>query len=272
MESTSYGETSRARAAAGRRSVGAAIVCASTVTQARPSAIVIACGLPPTAIVAIGLSVAGSMRVTVPSPLLATHTEPAPTRHAGRGVPDRDRRRHRPGARVDPDDLVVERVGDPHAALADRDPARPMADGDRRHQPGGVDPDHVVGVGVGQPDGAGADSDPRRAGVRVELLGDAARRAVQPRQQPEDGATQSVPPPAATAPGPPGTTLPIRAVRPIASNSRVDAADRDSLERPRWTLTTHTRSVGGRDPGRRARDARSCRSVRSVLGRSRETV
>ncbi len=53
------------------------IVCASTVTHARPPATVIACGLPPTAIVVV-LSLLGSMRVTVPSPLLATHTEPAP--------------------------------------------------------------------------------------------------------------------------------------------------------------------------------------------------
>ena len=37
----------------------------------------IACGLPPTAIVT-DLSVIGLMRVTVPSPLFATHTDPAP--------------------------------------------------------------------------------------------------------------------------------------------------------------------------------------------------
>src|SRR5438105_4049266 len=47
----------------------------STVTQTRPAATVSACGLPPKLIVA-GLSVVGLMRVTVPSPLLATHTDP----------------------------------------------------------------------------------------------------------------------------------------------------------------------------------------------------
>src|SRR5947209_2179478 len=50
----------------------------STVTQTRPAATVSACGLPPKLIVA-GLSVVGLMRVTVPSPLLATHTDPPPT-------------------------------------------------------------------------------------------------------------------------------------------------------------------------------------------------
>src|SRR5438270_8746682 len=55
------------------------IVCASTVTQTRPSAIVIACGLPPTVIFAWTLLVRGSIRVTVPSPLSATHTDLAPT-------------------------------------------------------------------------------------------------------------------------------------------------------------------------------------------------
>ena len=39
----------------------------------------IAWGLPPTGIVAITLSVLGSIRLIVPSPLLATQTEPAPT-------------------------------------------------------------------------------------------------------------------------------------------------------------------------------------------------
>jgi len=38
----------------------------------------IACGLPPTSIVSTLLLVCGLMRVTVPSPLLATHPEPAP--------------------------------------------------------------------------------------------------------------------------------------------------------------------------------------------------
>jgi hypothetical protein len=41
-------------------------------------AIVIACGLPPTVIVACTLLVWASTLVTVPSPLLATHTDPAP--------------------------------------------------------------------------------------------------------------------------------------------------------------------------------------------------
>src|SRR5438270_4558546 len=40
---------------------------------------VIACGLPPTVIVAITLSVRGLIRLIVPSPLLATQTEPPPT-------------------------------------------------------------------------------------------------------------------------------------------------------------------------------------------------
>src|SRR4051794_17389184 len=54
------------------------IAGASTVTQARPPAIAIACGLPPTLIVDTPRRAAGSIRVTVPSPLSATQTEPAP--------------------------------------------------------------------------------------------------------------------------------------------------------------------------------------------------
>src|SRR5947207_5113554 len=55
-----------------------AIDCASTVTHTLPSATVSACGLPPTAIVAWTRSVLGSILVTVPAPLLATQTDPAP--------------------------------------------------------------------------------------------------------------------------------------------------------------------------------------------------
>ena len=78
MGPTSVEETIRSVPPRDPPRVGA-IDCASTVTHAFPPAIVIACGLPPTAIVAIALSVLGLMRVTVPSPLLATHTDPAPT-------------------------------------------------------------------------------------------------------------------------------------------------------------------------------------------------
>src|SRR5665811_869035 len=57
---------------------GGAIDRASTVTQTFPPAIASACGLPPTAIFEMTLSVLGLILVTVPSPLLATHTDPAP--------------------------------------------------------------------------------------------------------------------------------------------------------------------------------------------------
>ena len=54
------------------------------------------CGLPPTAIVSGLLPPCGSMRVTVPSPLFATQTEPGADGDSDGIPPDRDRRRHRP--------------------------------------------------------------------------------------------------------------------------------------------------------------------------------
>src|SRR5580704_302004 len=76
MVGTPDEETIRSVPPSGAPPLGA-IDCSSTVTQAFPSAIVIACGLPPTAIVAF-FWVYGSNLVTVPSPLFATHTDPAP--------------------------------------------------------------------------------------------------------------------------------------------------------------------------------------------------
>jgi hypothetical protein len=54
------------------------IARSSTVTQTRSCATTMPLGLPPTAIVRVESST-GSMRVTVPSPLFATQTAPAPT-------------------------------------------------------------------------------------------------------------------------------------------------------------------------------------------------
>ena len=82
----------------------------------------IACGLPPTVILAVTRSVAGSIRLTVPSPLLATQTEPAPTVDAEWSVADPDPGRHRPRVWIDPHDLVVAGIGHPDATGADRDP------------------------------------------------------------------------------------------------------------------------------------------------------
>ena len=88
---------------------------------------------------------------------------------------------------------------------------------------------------------------------------------------PEDGATHTSSPRAATAPGLPSTTLPIRTARPIASNSgsiRLTTTEfAVELE-----FTIHTRPlevvaipVGG--PG-----TLKFRSVRRVTGSIRETV
>ena len=93
MVGTSDEETIRSVPPSGAPRLGA-IDCSSTVTQAFPSAIVIACGLPPTAIVAWLVGV-GSNLVTVPSPLFATHTDPAPTATPAGESPHGDRRGHR---------------------------------------------------------------------------------------------------------------------------------------------------------------------------------
>src|SRR5947199_1739789 len=77
MKSTSLEDTIRSVSPPDPPRVGA-IDCASTATHTRPAAIVSVCGLPPAVIVACTSFVLGSMRVTVPSPLLATHIDPAP--------------------------------------------------------------------------------------------------------------------------------------------------------------------------------------------------
>ena len=186
MESTSSEETIRSVPPPEPPRFGA-IDCASTVTHTLPSAIVSACGLPPTGIVAIGLLVLGLMRVTVPSPLLATHTDPAPN-----ATPAGDR----PTGIV----AVTERVpgsirttassseSTTHTPpAADRDPGRSVADGDRRRQPGRVHPDHVVGFGVGEPDRPIAERDPGRAGVRIDLVRGFSSHGVHARQQARRG-------------------------------------------------------------------------------------
>ena len=146
------------------------IVCWSTVTHARPSAIVIACGLPPTEIVAWILSVRGSIRVTVPSPLLATHTEPAPTATPAGECPT---------AIVVVTDSVIGSIrttalsseSATHTAPSpNRDPGRSVADRDWREQPARIDARDVVALGVGQPDGpVAAERDRRRARVRIDV-------------------------------------------------------------------------------------------------------
>ena len=68
--------------------------------------------------------------------------------------------------------------------VADRDPARSVANRDRRQQPGRIDARDGVGPVVGDPNGAvAADRDRRRAGVRVELVDDSPGRCVDAGEQ-----------------------------------------------------------------------------------------
>ena len=215
-------------------------VCASTVTHARPPATVIACGLPPTAIVAIGWLVAGSIRVTVPSPLLATHTEPAPT-----DTPVGER----PTAIVSVTALVPGSIrttlSAPLTATQTPPPptaiplgpgptasgvTRPVALSTRITLPAKLSVIHAAPAPTSIPPGAALGSTcstmrPVCAASRVN--------------SPECGATQTWSFRAATAPGLPGTTVPIVTFWPIRSNCgsmrRAETDGAVALE-----TTTHT--------------------------------
>ena len=215
--SKSYGESTRT--APPEASLVDGIVCASTVTHARPPAMVIACGLPPTAIVAIGWLVAGSIRVTVPSPLLATHTEPAPT-----DTPVGER----PTAIVSVTALVPGSIrttlSAPLTATQTPPPptaiplgpgptasgvTRPVALSTRITLPAKLSVIHAASAPTSIPPGAALGSTcstmrPVCAASRVN--------------SPECGATQTWSFRAATAPGLPGTTVPIETFWPIRSN------------------------------------------------------
>ena len=125
-------------------------------TQTAPSPTAIAPGSGRRCIVSVTASVAGSMRETVPPWRLATQTAPAADRDRDRAVPDGDRLDHRARPRLDAED---------GAAFLARDPHRAGAGGDRRRVRAEVDP-----LGPG----AGREVDPHD--VTVDLGGDPHRR------------------------------------------------------------------------------------------------
>ena len=247
------------------------IVCASTVTHARPPAMVIACGLPPTAIVAIGLLVVGSIRVTVPSPLLATHTEPAPT-----ATPVGER----PTAIVSVTALVPGSIrttlSAPVTATQTPPPptaiplgpgptasgvTRPVALSTRITLPAKLSVIHAAPAPTSIPPGAALGSTcstmrPVCAASRVN--------------SPECGATQTWSFRAATAPGLPGTTVPIVTFWSIRSNCgsmrRAETDGAVALE-----TTTHTPPAAAAIPVG-GPPAVIARSRSSVLGSTREIV
>ena len=116
-------------------------------------------GLPPTSIVAAGVPVVASIRVTVPSPLLATHTEPSPTASPFGESPT---------GMVAVTAAVVGSMRTTAssslsttqtAAVADRDRAWAMPDGDRRGKASGVDAGDGIGLVVGHPHGVATEVD-----------------------------------------------------------------------------------------------------------------
>ena len=270
MESTSYWETSRAVPPSAATSV-AGIVSASTVTQARPLATAIACGLPPTAIVAIFLSVTGSMRVTVPSPLFATHTEPAPSETPVGECPTGI-------VAVTAFVLGSIRTISSSSVSATHTPPSPTAiplgpwptASDLTKPVGSTRVTLLASASVTHTASA-----PRAipAGPAFGSSCSATRpvRVSRRASEPDDGATQSVPPLAATAPGPPATTLPTRAVRRSASNRGSMLLTETELERA-LELTTHTRPSAAAIPVGGPATRIAAPSVSSVLGSTRETV
>ena len=210
----------------------------------------------------------------MPSPLLATHTEPAPTATPAGDSPDWDRRRHRSRVRVDPHDRVIERVGHPHAALADRDPGRcccrpRSASAARSGRPGRR---CSASVSVSQ-------TAPSPIAIPAGLAFGSSCRTILPVRRPgasaarSSGATHTELPCAATAPGPPGTTLPIRhrAAERVELRDRCGRPDTLVCGRVRTQPPTHRPRgvaaipVGGPPTG-------IARSVRSVVGSMREIV
>src|SRR4051794_25394529 len=246
------------------------IAGASTVTQARSPAIAIACGLPPTLIVDTPRRATGSIRVTVPSPLFATQTDPAPT-----VTPVGDS----PTGIVAVTDLVSGSIRmtvlSPVSATqtAPSPTAMPLGpwptesavtrpvESTRVTLSASLSVSQTPSAPTASPAGPAFGSTwPTTRPVR------ASRRV----SSPEYGATQSVWPRAASAVALPGTTLPTVAVRVIASNAgsmRLTEADVAlGLDAATHTLPfVAAIPVGGSGAGR-------VRSVRSVLGSTREIV
>ena len=199
-------------------SASAGIAGASTVTHARPPAIVIACGLPPTTIVATTFPVRGSIRVTVPSPLSATHTEPAPTATPAGSSPTRI---VAVTARVSGSIRTI--VSSPLSAT--HTPPSPIAIA-LGPLPSGITFSSPVGsmrvtvsavLSVTQTAPAPT---PIPAGAAFGSTWSTTRAVsgFTRETSPEYGATQRAAPRAAMAPGLPGTTLPTRTASSITSN------------------------------------------------------
>ena len=152
MKSTSSCASADARCRRARRPGARRPSCARRSPRRDRPRRATACGLPPTSIVSAACAVAGSIRVTVPSPLFATQTEPAPTATPAGACADRDRRRDRSRGRDRCGRRCRRACPRPRRRRPRRDPARPVADRDRRQQPGGIDADDRVGTAVGDPD------------------------------------------------------------------------------------------------------------------------
>ncbi len=220
-----------------------AIDCASTVTHAFPSAIVIACGLPPAAIVR-ALSVSGLILLTVPSPLLATHTDPAPN-----AIPAGDR----------PTGIV---------AVTDREPGSIRTTASSSESTTHTPPAPTVipvgplptGIGVSSPLGSTrttlsasvsvshvaplADRDPGRAGVRIKLRPALAGCPVETRQQARRGRDPNRVALRGDRPGPVRDDVTDPRDGPKRVEHGIDATDHDAA-RPRALDHPHTTGTGG---------------------------
>jgi hypothetical protein len=161
--------------------------------------------------------VRASIRVTVPSPLFATHTEPAPIATPAGA---------RPTAIVSVTDRVA---GSIRATLSSSEyathtppsptaiPVGPLPTGIGVSTPVGstrvtLSPSVSVSQVAPAPSAIAAGPEFGSSGSTRPVAG--SRRV----SRPEDGATQTVEPCAATAAGPPGTRFPIRFVAPRWSN------------------------------------------------------
>ena len=211
MESTSLKDTIRSVPPGDPAGLGA-IDRASTVTHTRPAATVSACGLPPTVIVGRPVGDRVDARHGSVAAVGDPH-RPATDRHPGRRAADRDRGRHRPCVRIDPDDgLVVKRIDHPDPTVARGDRARAVANRDRLDQPVGSTRIDVIvslsgSLSVTTPPPRRPRCQTARRSDRPLTLRSGER--IQPVERPFDGATHTESPCAATAPGPSGTTLPI---------------------------------------------------------------
>ena len=243
------------------------------VTQTRPFATVSACGLPPTVIV-VGLSVMGLMCVTVPSPLLATHTDPPPT-----ATPAGERPTgmiaatdHVSGSIRTTVSLSESTTQTPPAPAAIA--VGPLPTGIGLDQASPVDADDVPGVSVGEPHRPLADSDTRRAafgstGCPCTRPVSASRRV----SRPFEGATHTEWPCGATAPGAPGTRLAICTGRPGYVELGVDPADGHAALGRIGIRLDHPHPVGARGKRRpEEREHGMLRTVRRLVGSTREIV